>query len=146
LADLTEEQVRLLRAHGLDDDSPDLALKRASFDAALRASTYTETDEGFVTRAVADSDRADVAEEAIGSTGTALAVANTILKSAGAVVPPAFALSEIKDCAEGVAELALKGYRLVKEPLARITKKAGKGLRRVVAALRRRREPRLPVT
>jgi len=115
-----------LVSHGLADGSADMRLKMAAFDAAVRASKYVETADGeFGHRSSEAGQRESQVLDVLASAGSALTVANSILKSASHAIPVAGAYSEIKDSAEAGISLLRKGIRAVRG-LRRRFRRAGR--------------------
>jgi len=126
VAELDQDARTSLVNHGLADGSADMRLKMAAFDASVRASRYVETASGEFRPAASEAGQSESQVlAALSSTGSALTVANAMLKSASHAIPLAGAYAEIKDTAESGINLLAKGVGLVRR-VARRFRKAGR--------------------
>lgn len=111
---LREEQLtearRTLAMHGLADGSPDVRLKAAVWNAAIRRSGYHDTGEEVVHREDGRLGRLHPVER-LKSAKPALDITNTVLESVGKALPPAGALAEIKEAYENVIDVLRGGAR-----------------------------------
>jgi hypothetical protein len=122
--DVSTQQMLVL--HGLADYSPDMTLKMATFDAAVRRCDYTETDTGVFTPVSAElgPGGAEVLD-AVESVGSVFTVANAMLKSVSHAIPVAGAYGEVKDSVEAGIDLVGKAVRGIRGLLRRLRGRRG---------------------